>query len=277
MQTKLKVRLEYITPEKAENYLKFNKKNRDPKDKHVTFLANQMSEGLFMENGESIVFDENHVLNDGQHRLLAIIKSGKSYHIPVVEGAQSKSMATYDTGSNRSASDVLQLNGFQSTSILASTIKIIHKFATRNSKAGQSHGTSRTDTLTNQQVLNYASENYDWLKPLINEVVKVYTKAQNPKPLNKSQMCLLAYMIGGETPSQEVYDFLKHLVGVIRTESTAPNYVYTKLYNAKINKDPLNFYWVLGMCLKAWNYYITGNPAMKYLKFDIANPLPKPE
>ena len=82
-------------------------------------------------------------------------------------------------------------------------------------------------------------------------------------------------MVGGEKPSDEVYSFLKHLIGVSRTEETATSYLYGKMYNSKVNKEPLNFYWVLGMSLKAWNYYSDGNPSVRYFKFQIDQHLPK--
>jgi len=75
--------------------------------------------------------------------------------------------------------------------------------------------------------------------------------------------------------NNEIYDFINHLVGKSRTPETAPNYLYTKLYNAKINKEPLNFYWILGMSIKAWNYYSDGNPAVKYFKFSVDQELQK--
>ena len=49
----------------------------------------------------------------------------------------------------------------------------------------------------------------------------------------------------------------------------------TMYLNAKINKEPLSFYWILGMSIKAWNFYLEGNPAVKYFKFLLDQQLPK--
>lgn len=271
--TNIEVKLTYVTPSIASNYLRFNDKNRKPSNEHVLFLAKQMKEGLFMENGESIVFDSNGILNDGQHRLLAIVKSGESYWIPVVRGVKPKSMATYDTGRNRSASDVLHLNGFSYSSQISALIKSIDKFSFRKAKHSRVNGTSRYESLTNQQVLDYCSVNYDWLKDIAREVSAI-NKRSKLSVLAISSLGLIAYIIGGEKPSSEVYSFLKNLIGVSVEEGTATSYLYTKLYNAKINKEPLNFYWVLGMSIKAWNYYCDGNPSVKYFKFSVEQELP---
>jgi len=273
-QTNLSVGVELITPEKAENYLRFNKNNRSIKSSHVTFLSNQIKENLFLENGEAIIFDKLGDLKDGQHRLKAISINNKSFFIPVVRGVESKCMATYDTGKNRSAADVLKLNGFKYYGAIATFVQSIHKYSVKKSKSSRHGMSSRSNTLTNQQVLNYVEENYDWLLNIVSKVDSICVKMK-PRVLSPSYISLITYIIGGENPKNEVYDFIKHLTGVIKLESSAPLYLYTKLYNSKINKEPLNNYWILGMALKAWNFYSDGNPAVKHFKFSVDQELPK--
>ena len=270
----LSVELVCITPDIARNYLKYNTKNRKKSKRNVTFLADQMKNNLFLENGESIVFDKFNNLSDGQHRLEAIIKSGKSYYIPVVRGVNVLSMATYDTGKNRTAADILAINGFKSTTTLSATIKYIYKYSDKGSKAANNTSYNRSETLSNQQVLDYCRNNYDWLNDLINNITSIYCKSKF-KTISVSSLCLITYMIGGKNPSQKVYDFIKNIYGIVLTEDTAPTYVHFKLHNAKINKEPLNFYYILGMSFKAWNYYSDGNPSVRTFRFSTEQPLPK--
>jgi len=269
----LSVGVELITPQKAENYLRFNKNNRSIKSSHVTFLSNQIKENLFLENGEAIIFDKLGDLKDGQHRLKAISINNKSFFIPVVRGVESKCMATYDTGKNRSAADVLKLNGFQYYSLIAAFVQAIHKYSTKKYKMASSYGGSRRTNLTNQQVLNYVEENYEWLLDIVSKVDSISAKMK-PRVLSPSYISLIIYMIGGENPSNDVYSFAKNLTGVVKVESSAPLYLYNKLYNSKINKEPLNNYWILGMALKSWNFYSDGNPAVKHYKFSVDKELP---
>jgi len=273
-ETDLTVSMVYITPEIAKHYLSYNTKNRTKSDRNIKFLTEQMKKGLYIENGESIVFDKNMKLTDGQHRLMAIIKSGKSYHIPVVKGVAVKSMATYDTGKNRSSADVLSINGYKNANLLSTFIKMIYKYDTKGSKSSVASSYNRHEMLTNQQILNYCKENYIWLNDIINKTRSIYNKSDF-KVLSKTNFCYIVYMIGGKNPNALVYEFMKNVFGIARTQDTATSYLYSKLYKAKINKEPLGFYWIMGMCIKAWNYFIDGNPSVRFFKFNSEQELPK--
>ncbi len=272
--TNLRVELVYVTPKIAKDYLKGNKINRKKSDKHIRFLTSQMKNGFFIENGESIVFDEYGNLNDGQHRLYAIISSGKSYYMVVVKGVKSQTIATYDTGKNRSAADVLSINGYSQAGKISAIIRNIDKYAVRKSKSAISSSFNRWETMTNQQILDYCHKNHLWLYEIMKDINSIYIK-QNLKVMSVTNLSLLAYLLGGKYPSKQVYDFIKNIYGIIKEESTATSYLYNKLYNSKVNKEPLNFYWFLGMAIKAWNFYIDGNPAVRYYKFNAGDKLPK--
>jgi len=276
MKTNLTVEIVNVTPELAANYLKFNDKNRKLNDKNLTFLTKEMLSGRFTENGESIVFDKYGILKNGQHRLNAIVKAGMSYNIPIIRGVECDTMATFDTGKNRSAGDVLHLNGFKNSTNVAALILSINTFAHKKSKrSSAASGSEKNERPTNQQVLEYCQENYEWLNDIKKKSEVIYKASTKPNVLNLTQIGLIAYIIGGENPSKTVYDFLNHLVGVSRTAESATSYIYTKLYNSKINKEPLNFYWILGMTIKAYNYFIEGNPSVKYYSFKVDSELPK--
>ena len=273
-RSNLSVDLVYITPQVAKKYLSYNTQNRKESPRNVMFLVEQMKKGLFLENGESIVFDNNNKLLDGQHRLMAIAKAGLSFHIPVVRGVMKNTMATYDTGKNRSSIDVLGLNGFKNCGTLSSFVKLIYKYEIKQSKAKFVNAYNRTETLTNQQILDFCKENNDWVQEIIRNVANIYNKPTT-KFLGVANLSFIAYLIGGKNPSSKVYDFIKNIYGITRQDGTATSYLYSKLYNSKINKEPLSFYWILGMSIKAWNFYLDGNPAVKYFKFTVDQQLPK--
>jgi len=270
--TNLTAELVLVTPEIAKNWLRFNTGNRKLDQKNLAKLSNQIKSNLFLENGESIVFDRNQELKNGQHRLKAISINNKSFWLVVVRGVEPTAMSTFDTGKNRTAADVLKLNGFNQSGAIASLIQSINKHSFKRIRSSNSFKSDYTN-MTNFEVLEYAKDNYDWLIDIVNNTHTIMAKTPI-KVITKSYLSFIIYMIGGETPSKECYQFAKHLVGAVKTESSAPLYLYNKLYNSKINKEPLNNYYVLGIAIKSWNYYIDGNPAVRFVKFDVSSPLP---
>lgn len=273
-QLPFKVKGVLITPTIAEQYLTLNTGNRKVSEKNIKFLSDQMIRGTFRENGMPIVFDKNNELKDGQHRLLAIVRSGYSYYMPVITGVQPDVMATIDTGKNRSASDVLSMNGFKNVDKVAAFIKKLNTYYYASSKKAQTNG-NKNENLTNQQVLDYCNENYHWIDELLVDVRSIYYKS-NSRVISLTDLMLIAFMIGGKRPRKEVYTFLKHITGLIRIEDTASSYLFNKLNKIKGDKThKLNLYWTLGMSIKAWNLFADGDIPVKYIKFDTKQQLPK--
>lgn len=273
--TNITAEMVYITPEVAKNYLRYNTKNRNLSLNNRGFLSNQMKKGAWMENGESIIFDINGELKDGQHRLEAIIVSGKSYWFPVIRGVKSSSMSTIDTGKNRTAADVLFLNGYKYSSVIASSIKAIFLYDMRKSKKADIGGLDRRQAPTNAEILEYCNVNYDLLLPMVSRLYAISEQQAKPRVFSVTQLFIFTYLIGGLEPNEHHYEFLKHISGVERINGTAPSYLFGKVNESKAKKEPLNFYWLLGMVLKAWNYYADGNPSIKHFRFNVDEELPK--
>lgn len=102
--------LETITPEMAEKYLEQNAVNRKVSNASVDKYAKDIQSGEFQVNGETIVFDALGRLKDGQHRLLAIIKTGIAVQILVVRGIDPL-VNNFDIGKNRSIKDIIDMDG----------------------------------------------------------------------------------------------------------------------------------------------------------------------
>ena len=117
----MKAVVETITPEMAAEYLEFNVINRPLNKKHVDFLARQMKNGEWKLNGEAICF-EGQALVNGQHRLNAVIQAGIPVSFLVVRGCEKDSFITYDSGRNRSNSDVFNLENIPNASKVSSIV-----------------------------------------------------------------------------------------------------------------------------------------------------------
>lgn len=117
-----------ITPARAAILLSRNPENRAIRETKVTQMVSDLTADNFQFNGEPIIIANDGSLNDGQHRLLASVKSGKSFDTIIVFGPERDSQFTIDTGSARSASDQLALQGVSNTSTAAAMARYILSF-----------------------------------------------------------------------------------------------------------------------------------------------------
>ncbi len=106
-----------MTVERAKQLLENNDHNRKITQSRVLEYAKEMTNGLWLYNGESIIVSESGKLLDGQHRLLAIIESGVEIDIELVENVPDSdggvdTFLTINT-KNRSNVDALTIAGFK--------------------------------------------------------------------------------------------------------------------------------------------------------------------
>lgn len=114
---------EKITPAKASEWLKRNQSNRPLKPRAIDRYAQAMKRGAWKLNGESIKFNCNGRMIDGQNRLNAVIKSGCTIESYVVRGLPDDAFDTIDQGVTRSLADVLHRNLHKNCVALASAIR----------------------------------------------------------------------------------------------------------------------------------------------------------
>lgn len=113
-----------VTPEMAERFLTKNTQNRKLDQNRVQRYANEMRGGFWILNGESIAFDNEGTLVNGQHRLAAVIKAGIEVPFLVVQNVPTKSFLVTDTGKNRTSGDVFGINGTPSAKTTAAGIQV---------------------------------------------------------------------------------------------------------------------------------------------------------
>lgn len=96
-----------VGPEMAAILLEGNTRNRPAKQQHIENLAREMSEGRFQYNGDTIRVDRHGNLLDGQHRLMAVVKSGTTHLMTIISGLDPETFLTIDQGTRRTSADML--------------------------------------------------------------------------------------------------------------------------------------------------------------------------
>ncbi len=114
-----------ITPSIAAAMLEKNANNRKPTKSFVTQFTKDMAANNWRMTGDSIKFDSDGLLVDGQHRLMACVASERPFKTLVVYGVDANVKDVVDTGRARSATDMLVMAGVTNPSGVAATIKLI--------------------------------------------------------------------------------------------------------------------------------------------------------
>ena len=122
------MRIETITPEKAENYLAKNISNRRLQKATIMYYARQMEKGEWVLNGDAIRFDTDGNLIDGQHRLQAAIVANIPLHTYVARGLDADTQLTIDLQRKRTAGDMLWMRGVVSGNQVAAIARMVDRW-----------------------------------------------------------------------------------------------------------------------------------------------------
>lgn len=95
-----------VGPAEAKKLMEsMDENNRALRHTHILRLAEKMKAGLWRANGEVIKVDKYGTVVDGQHRLLAIIKSGVTVEMDIVYGLENDAVYSMDEGASRQLRD----------------------------------------------------------------------------------------------------------------------------------------------------------------------------
>jgi hypothetical protein len=122
------VEIVLITPTIARLWLTLNEGNRRISKVTVKRHAKSMLGGEWSLNGETIIFDSEGNLRNGQHRLTACVQSGASFVSFVVRGVEPAAFATMDRPKIRGGDDVLSINGYKNDRRLASAAGVLRQY-----------------------------------------------------------------------------------------------------------------------------------------------------
>jgi hypothetical protein len=138
-----------VTPDLARRWLENNFRNRPISEDVVAAYARDMTNGVWVPTHQGVAFNDADALIDGQHRLHAIVRSGKTvrmmvtFGLPVkIEGSEMTTMDAVDRGRTRSVADQLKIehgmkDGSAVAMICASLGAICYGHRTRRLSVGQ--------------------------------------------------------------------------------------------------------------------------------------------
>lgn len=121
--------VEEVTPQRATELLRTMRKNRPLSQNRVIDYAIQMEGRRWSLNGESLKFDAEGHLFDGQHRLQACILAETPFRTYVIRGLEDpNAFATIDIHSVRTHADIFGIEGWQSNKTAAQAAMLLYLF-----------------------------------------------------------------------------------------------------------------------------------------------------
>src|SRR5258708_11331106 len=114
-----------LTPEDASHLMEKNIGNRLLSPRRVNSLAQSISRGEWLFDGNPIRLTSDGRLLDGQHRLAAIMQAGESVPVLMLHGLEPESQLAIDSGRPRTFSDYLRLRGVAQIHSVAAAVRLL--------------------------------------------------------------------------------------------------------------------------------------------------------
>jgi hypothetical protein len=241
-----------IGPEEAEFLLAFNPSNRNLRPTKIAQFVKDMRHGRWMFNGEPIIVASTGELNDGQHRLQAIMQTKIPQNMAVWFGVPRETRHTIDSGAARTAGEHLTMAGVPYGTNLAAAAKLIISY---EEARGRSMG--RTSSVTSLQQQERAKTD-----ELLQEVVQ-YCE-HHRAPFIRTTLVSTAFYILSRVSPLEAKNFIDGILTGIGLNANDPAYlVRERLMRAWSNrtaagKPRMTDTEMMETIFRGWNYFATG-------------------
>ena len=257
----MKVTKVLVTPSVAKELLERNVKNRTIDERRVSNYAKEMQEGKWKEDtAEFIKISKSNVILDGQHRLLAVIKSNRNTYLHIAEGLSDEVFDVLDTGKVRNAVDCFKIEGIKNETTLPSIIKKYKLL--KNSKVKIDFGGNE---YTNSKMIEDYKERQAFWQSVAKKTKVWYNdmgKVLSPATIGG------CYAVFHDCSSKSADDFMNELCSGANISNRTITALRKRLITAKTNRQnkmPEDLKHAL--IIKTWNVYRSGKE-FKHLKWD---------
>jgi hypothetical protein len=265
-------RLVQVTPEIAEDLLSRAEVNRRLDWGQVDFLADSIIRGEWQLTHQGIALDgslESGCLQDGQHRLNAIIKAGIPVWTYVFEGLPKSAFPVLDTGKRRSGVDALSSTGEKYLPLLHSTIRHVLLFKNMPDSTWSGNGAR----IANGRILAAYNEDSDMYREA------VMTGRNISKHVFASQTAVaVGYFVTTEAaPAVKNAIWLEGLTSGANLEVGDPRLALLKVPHVKKRgrKRRYSMREQVAMYIKAWNAWVR-EEKIDNLRFKRTEKMPTP-
>lgn len=205
--------------ELAQVILKANEDNRLINQRGLVDRIRDIAEDRWQLNGQGIIVAKTGELNDGQHRLWAILLTGKPVRIPIFFGAQRETRGTVDTGKIRLTKDRFRFAGIPNDTRASSVVSLAHKIIM---------GRDATES----EKLDFYNDDPDTIQ------AAVHLGNGTPKGTPVQAFCTAGYLLlrNGRSP-EKVSTFFREARGSETPRKNSPSFALLKILLSKESKQ----------------------------------------
>lgn len=237
-----------VTPEIAEGWLARNTHNRRIRPKVVAQYARDMAAGNWQVTGEAIKFAHDGRLLDGQHRLHAVVDSGRAVTMLVITGIDNAAQDVMDTGSRRLAADMLTLGGHSNAALLAASTKWAALYA-----EGRLYSDRATRDVTHANIRDFIA-----IYPDIEEAVTFASSLRKHIDLQPAILGASVWIIR-QIDAEAADEFFCRLADGIGLPAGSPILALrNRLRQIKKNRTRVEPEVFLSLVIRAWNAWRAG-------------------
>lgn len=232
-----------MSPKMAMDLLSRNDHNRPISKLYVAQLVETINRGDWRANAETIKVAKNGSLLDGQHRLQAIVNSGKTVPVLLAEGVDDDVFDTIDTGKRRSAADTLGVMGISEYAAKAAAVRLILILSEDNPTFRENY--------SNHQIREWVEAFGTDLEPFMPLARKTY----GTQLVDKSTVVGLSYFMAQKTNMREIEQFWERVADGAGLAKGHPILALRKrlMEQRMAGKAKLPRQTVIALIIKAWN------------------------
>lgn len=255
-----------ITPVLAELMLAHNTNNRTPRLSRIERLAATVTDGRWVSTACTLRFSTDRVLIDGQTRIMAIVRSGRSAVMDVRFGCKPQAFMVLDGHGVRTAADIFHIGGNENATALAAAARMLYLV--------KKHGPRHNLSIDNDVLAEFLAKHKG-----LHESVHYGQKVYRALKCSIAAFTTAHYLIvDARYPADSIDVFFEKLSsGLGLTSKRDPIY---KLRDYLLKRDDgkrrSSNALLLGACIKAWNAYAAGRK-ISDVSIDEQEPFPTVE
>lgn len=246
----IRVELRAVTPEWAKDVLE----HLHPKNRKLTSawkkIETAILRGGWHVNGECIVFDRRGHLINGQHRLTAIIQSGRPLGSIIIYGVDQEAFETFDQGKRRTAADVLSVEKVENSRTLSTALNWQRRYELNTIED------SRSESIANDLVRPMLAKH-----PLMTASAAFADREGRSKFVPPGLTAFLHYQFTKLDP-QAATAFFERICNGVGVERNSWEFLLRRrLEGMQENRDQTSQIEICALCIKVWSRIRTNEPA----------------